>query len=105
MRWQAVDSAFQPAQLVAADGDLFGAGRTPQIGQRALVYDDTGEYEPLAVADELVSRGAEVTFATGFDSFGERIAVRASTAAPVLRRLAKAGVKLVIRAVLTEWNS
>jgi NADPH-dependent 2,4-dienoyl-CoA reductase/sulfur reductase-like enzyme len=82
--------------------DLFGYGRTPTIGRRALVYDDMGEYDALAVADELVAQGVEVTFATGFDSFGERLAVRASTAAPVLRRLAKGGVKLVIRAVLKE---
>jgi 2,4-dienoyl-CoA reductase-like NADH-dependent reductase (Old Yellow Enzyme family)/NADPH-dependent 2,4-dienoyl-CoA reductase/sulfur reductase-like enzyme len=87
---------------VYSSWDLLGHGRTPVIGARALVYDDMGEYDALAVADELVARGVEVTFATGFDSFGERIAIRASTAAPVLRRLAKAGVKLVIRAVLKE---
>jgi NADPH-dependent 2,4-dienoyl-CoA reductase/sulfur reductase-like enzyme len=87
---------------VYSSWDLLGGGRTPVIGQRALVYDDMGEYDALAVADELVSRGVEVTFATGFDSFGERLPVRASTTAPLLRRLAKAGVKLVIRAVLRE---
>jgi 2,4-dienoyl-CoA reductase-like NADH-dependent reductase (Old Yellow Enzyme family) len=82
--------------------DLLGAGRTPAIGARALVYDDMGEYDALAVADELLARGVDVTFATGFDSFGERLAVRASTAGPILRRLARGGVKLVIRAVLKE---
>jgi 2,4-dienoyl-CoA reductase-like NADH-dependent reductase (Old Yellow Enzyme family) len=87
---------------VYSSWDLFGHGRTPTIGERALVYDDMGEYDALAVADELVARGVEVTFATGFDSFGERIAVRASTAAPILRRLAKGPVKLLIRSVLKE---
>lgn len=88
---------------VYSSWDLLGYGRrTPAIGKRALVFDDLGEYDALAVADELVARGVDVTFATGFDSFGERIPVRASVAAPVLRRLANAGVRLVIRAVLKE---
>ncbi|MGH3493064.1 MAG: FAD-dependent oxidoreductase [Sciscionella sp.] len=82
--------------------DLFGWGRTPKIGTRALVFDDTGEYDALAVCDELLARGVQVTFATGFDSYGERLPVRAQVNGPVLRRMAAGGVTLVSRAVLTE---
>jgi 2,4-dienoyl-CoA reductase-like NADH-dependent reductase (Old Yellow Enzyme family) len=87
---------------VYSSWDLFGAGRTPQTGQRALVYDDTGEYEPLAVADELVARGVKVTYLTGFDSFGERIFGKNNTLAQVLRRLVEGGVELVTRSCLLE---
>jgi 2,4-dienoyl-CoA reductase-like NADH-dependent reductase (Old Yellow Enzyme family) len=87
---------------VYSSWDLFGAGRTPQTGQRALVYDDTGEYEPLAVADELVARGVKVTYLTGFDSFGERIAAHSNTITPTLRRLVEGGVELVTRSCLLE---
>jgi hypothetical protein len=87
---------------VYSSWDLFGAGRTPAPGERALVYDDTGEYEPLAVADELASRGVAVTYLTGFDSFGERIAAHNNTITPTLRRLAEAGVRLVTRSCLLE---
>jgi NADPH-dependent 2,4-dienoyl-CoA reductase/sulfur reductase-like enzyme len=87
---------------VYSSWDLFGFGRAPALGSRALVYDDTGEYEPLAVADELVARGVAVTYLTGFDSFGERIADKLHTLAPVLRRLVEGGVELVTRSVLLE---
>jgi len=82
--------------------DLFGAGRAPQLGARALVYDDSGDYEPLAVADELASRGVAVTYLTGFDSFGERIAAHDNTITPTLRRLVEGGVELVTRSCLLE---
>jgi NADPH-dependent 2,4-dienoyl-CoA reductase/sulfur reductase-like enzyme len=87
---------------VYSSWDLFGFGRRPVVGARALVYDDTGEYEPLAVADELVARGVEVTYVTGFDGFGERIPAKHNTSAPVLRRLVEADVQLVTRATLWE---
>jgi NADPH-dependent 2,4-dienoyl-CoA reductase/sulfur reductase-like enzyme len=87
---------------VYSSWDLFGAGRTPEVGQRALVYDDTGEYEPLAVADELVSRGVAVTYVTGFDSFGERIFGKHNTLAHVLRRLVEGNVELITRSCLME---
>ena len=87
---------------VYSSWDLFGAGRTPVPGERALVYDDTGEYEPLAVADELAARGVAVTYLTGFDSFGERILGKHNTLAHVLRRLVEGGVELVTRSCLLE---
>ncbi|TNC20590.1 oxidoreductase [Amycolatopsis alkalitolerans] len=87
---------------VYSSWDLFGHGRTPVPGNRALVYDDTGEYEPLAVADELVAKGVAVTYVTGFDSFGERIGAKHNTITPTLRRLVEGGVQLVTRSSLLE---
>jgi hypothetical protein len=72
------------------------------VGVRALVFEDRGEYEPLAVADELAARGVAVTYLTGFDSFGERIAAHNNTITPTLRRLVEAGVRLVTRSCLLE---
>lgn len=87
---------------VYSSWDLFGAGRKPEIGTHALVYDDQGEYDALAVADELLARGIKVTFATGFDAFGSRLSVRSATVAPTLRRLAQGRVTLLTHSVLEE---
>ncbi|MGH3626843.1 MAG: hypothetical protein ACRDRL_05290, partial [Sciscionella sp.] len=80
----------------------FGHGRAVEPGARALVYDDTGEYEPLAVADELAKRGVKVTYVTSFDSFGERIAAHNNTITPTLRRLVEGDVRLITRSTLME---
>ena len=82
--------------------DLFGYGRAVVPGAKALVFDDAGEYEALAVADELVSRGVDVVFATQFDGMGERIHARNNTIAPTLRRLRAPKVQLVPRAHVRE---
>ena len=44
-------------------------GPDQNLGNSALVFDDLGTYEAVAVADFLVERGLDVTFATRFASF------------------------------------
>lgn len=85
---------------VRTSWDLFGAGRKVEPGSRAVVFEDTGMYEGLAVADELVSRGVEVTYVTPLEGMGERISLRSSVVAPTLTRLAEAGVRVFTRHVL-----
>ena len=85
---------------VYSSWDLFGAGRRVATGSRAIVFDDTGLYEALATADELVSRGVEVTFVTPLESMGERIPIRSTVVAPTLQRLAEAGLQVITRHVL-----
>ena len=92
---------FQLAHLHSGR-DLFEPARRIEAGERALVFDDTGEYEALAVADELVRRGVEVIFVTQFETFGDRLLARTNTVGGTLRRLTEAGVRLVPRSHLRE---
>jgi 2,4-dienoyl-CoA reductase-like NADH-dependent reductase (Old Yellow Enzyme family) len=46
---------------------LLGANR--DLGTSAVVLDDTGHYEAIAVADHLMSRGLSITWVTRFQSF------------------------------------
>jgi 2,4-dienoyl-CoA reductase-like NADH-dependent reductase (Old Yellow Enzyme family) len=94
-----IDGAHLPN--VYTSWDLFGAGRRAEPGGHAVVFDDTGLYEGLAVADELVSRGIEVTFVTPLDGLAERIAVRSTVVAPTLQRLGEANVRVMPRHVVT----
>ncbi|WP_067674540.1 oxidoreductase [Nocardia miyunensis] len=81
---------------------LFESKKLSNVRGTAVVFDDLGEYDALAVADELVARQVEVVFVTPFDSFGERLAARVSTVGPTLRRLVEARVRLVPRSRLQE---
>ncbi len=92
---------FEGARLphVHTGWDLF-ADRPLDPGAHAVVFDDAGLYDALAVADELVRRGVEVTLVMPQDAPAERIAVRSSVVAPTLERLAQAGVTVLSRHVL-----
>jgi NADPH-dependent 2,4-dienoyl-CoA reductase/sulfur reductase-like enzyme len=87
---------------VYSSWDLFGRGRRPEVGARAVVLDDLGEFEPLSVADELTSNGVEVIYVTPFDGLGQRLAARENTIEPTLRRLSAAGIQLLTRSHLTR---
>ena len=71
------------------------------IGERALVLDDTGLYEPIAVAEYLLDQGASVVFATQFPTVGFRIGpVWDLYAKPALERLTGQAFELAARAHL-----
>ena len=82
--------------------DLLGSGRRPDAGTSALVFDDTGEFEPLAVACELAARGVSITFVTRFDGMGERILGRDTILAPTLFQLTDVGIRIITRSHLEE---
>lgn len=47
-------------------------GELKELGNSAVVMDDLGHYEAVAVADHLVSRGLKVTFVTRHNAFAPR---------------------------------
>ncbi|MGC1513342.1 MAG: FAD-dependent oxidoreductase [Acidimicrobiales bacterium] len=67
--------------------DVFGFGGRATIGTNALVYDDTGEYEAVCVAEALIEAGAHVTFVTRHGRIGEHVPAPEGTLLPALERL------------------
>ncbi len=67
--------------------DVFGFGSRATIGSRAVLYDDTGEYEAVATAEALIAAGAAVTFVTRYDRIGFRVPSPDATMLPALERL------------------
>jgi len=53
--------------------DVLGAGRPVASGKRAVVYDDTGTYEAISVADTLLDQGFHVTLVSRFEKIGETL--------------------------------
>lgn len=49
---------------------FFGVGRAPELTGPALIYDDTGSFEAISVADVLLEAGAKVTLVSRFDGIG-----------------------------------
>lgn len=66
---------------------LFGVGQPPTIESSALVYDDTGTFEAISVADLLLARGVEVTMVSRFESIGARLPFPAVTVEAARERL------------------
>jgi hypothetical protein len=56
--------------VISANG-LF-EGERKDLGRSAVVIDDTGHYEAVAVADHLISAGLKVSFVTRHYSFAPR---------------------------------
>jgi 2,4-dienoyl-CoA reductase-like NADH-dependent reductase (Old Yellow Enzyme family) len=89
----------RPAQRLKGAGlphvytcwDVFGFGGRATIGEAAVVYDDTGTYEAISVADAFLERGAAVTLVSRFDTMGARVAFGGSnhstTTTPAKERL------------------
>jgi 2,4-dienoyl-CoA reductase-like NADH-dependent reductase (Old Yellow Enzyme family)/thioredoxin reductase len=67
--------------------DLFGMGRRVEAVTAAVVYDDTGGWEAISAAEELLARGAKVTLATRFHTFGETVPDPPSTVDAARERL------------------
>jgi NADPH-dependent 2,4-dienoyl-CoA reductase/sulfur reductase-like enzyme len=72
-----------------------------RLGGSALVLDDVGHYEAIAVAEYLVERGLKVTFVTRLSQFAPSIEYAVRTE-PALRRLRQGDFSLLTRARLVE---
>ncbi|MDE0063434.1 MAG: FAD-dependent oxidoreductase [Gammaproteobacteria bacterium] len=72
---------------VHASWDFFGFGPRPEISGSAVVYDDTGSFEAISVADVLLQAGARVTLVSRFDSIGGSLPFPAVTAGAARERL------------------
>lgn len=53
--------------------DVFGFGGRAEINGDCFIYDDTGTFEAISVADALVDAGAKVTMVSRYDSIGAMI--------------------------------
>jgi NADPH-dependent 2,4-dienoyl-CoA reductase/sulfur reductase-like enzyme len=82
--------------------DVFGVGGRASVGTHAVVYDDTGLFEPLSVADALLEHGAEVTYITQFQGFAGRISQRPEVIGTIINRLSRNGIRLIVNSHLTK---
>jgi hypothetical protein len=72
-----------------------------RLGRSAVVFDDVGHYEAIAVAEHLIGAGLKVTFVTRHSSFAPHMeaAVRSE---PALRRLRRGDFILHVRGRLVS---
>ncbi|MFF0223265.1 FAD-dependent oxidoreductase [Streptomyces sp. NPDC004629] len=74
---------------VVSSVELLGDGKR-DLGQTAVVYDDVGHYESVAVVEYLLDRGLDVTVVTRFPSFAP-VADRTLRTAPARSRYIESG--------------
>lgn len=76
------------------------------LGQVAVVYDDVGHYESVAVVEYLLERGLDVTVVTRFPSFAP-VADRTLRTVPARTRFARSGSQfdVIPNAILTRISS
>ena len=67
--------------------DIFGFGGRAEINGDCFIFDDTGTFEAISVADALVDAGAKVTMVSRYDSMGAKIAFPAATVEASKERL------------------
>lgn len=75
--------------------DVFGSGRPAKIGQRAVVFDDTGTFEAISVADMLLKAGASVTMVSRFEKLGETVPFPPVTVLAAKERLMSANFDFI----------
>jgi hypothetical protein len=67
--------------------DLFGFGGRAEILDPCVVFDDTGTFEAISVADVLLAAGARVTMVGRLDSIGATLAYPPATVGAAKERL------------------
>ena len=67
--------------------EVLGFGGRAAIGQKAVVFDDTGTFEAISVSDALIAAGAEVTFLSRHEQLGATILYPAATVEASRERL------------------
>jgi len=85
-------------QNVLSSVDVFTSRRN-DFGRSAIVVDDLGHYEAIAVAEHLLQKGSAVTYVTRHISFAPLLE-GALMPAPALERLSKGDFRLLTRARL-----
>ncbi|CAN5344671.1 FAD-dependent oxidoreductase [soil metagenome] len=87
---------------VTTSWKVLGFGGRATIGKRAVVYDDTGAYEAISVAEKLVAAGCHVTFVTRHEKIGATVDHTPSTVFAALERLVAANIDVIPVATITE---
>ena len=75
--------------------DVLGFGGRAAIGSTAVVFDDTGTFEAISVADALLAGGAAVTFISRMEQLGANIPYPPATVEASRERLFAAPITFV----------
>jgi 2,4-dienoyl-CoA reductase-like NADH-dependent reductase (Old Yellow Enzyme family) len=67
--------------------EVLGFGGRATIGARAVIYDDTGTFEAISVADALIAAGASVTMVSRLDGIGATLPAPVMTVGESRERL------------------
>ena len=67
--------------------DVFGYGGRANIQTPAVVFDDTGTFEAISVADKLLEQGSKVTMISRYDSLGASLTYPPATVEAAKERL------------------
>ena len=91
---------------VHSSWDFFGFGPQPASEGAAVVYDDTGSFEAISVADMLLQAGAKVTLVSRLDAIGGALPYPPVTAGAARERLFRGDFDFIgghyIRRITTE---
>jgi 2,4-dienoyl-CoA reductase-like NADH-dependent reductase (Old Yellow Enzyme family) len=82
--------------------DVLGFGGRATVGSTAVVFDDTGTFEAVSVADTLIAAGAAVTIAGRLEQLGAKIPYPPATVEASRERLFAARVRFVPNVALRE---
>jgi len=82
--------------------DVLGSTSRATFGRQAVIYDDTGTYEAVSVADSLIAAGSSVTFLTRFDTIGINVPGAVNTLGSAKERLFNGPFQLVSNVLLRE---
>lgn len=75
--------------------DVFGFGGRATIGKRAVVFDDTGGFDAISVAEALVAAGAQVTVVTRHEQLGARVPFPPATVLAAREHLMAGGAEFI----------
>jgi 2,4-dienoyl-CoA reductase-like NADH-dependent reductase (Old Yellow Enzyme family)/thioredoxin reductase len=80
---------------VVTSWEVLGFGGRANVGNRAVVVDDTGTFETISVVDKLLADGATVTVVSRHEQLGAMIPYPPATVEASRERLFGAGVEFV----------
>jgi 2,4-dienoyl-CoA reductase-like NADH-dependent reductase (Old Yellow Enzyme family)/NADPH-dependent 2,4-dienoyl-CoA reductase/sulfur reductase-like enzyme len=90
---------------VSTSWDVLGFGGRATIGRQAVVFDDTGTFEAVSVADVLVAAGAAATIVSRLEQLGANVPYPPATVEASRERLVAAGVGFVPTMALRRVTS
>lgn len=85
--------------------EILGFGGRANIGRTAVIFDDTGTFEAVSVADTLVAAGASVTIVSRLEQLGANIPYPPATVEASRERLFAANVAFVPAMALRRITS
>jgi 2,4-dienoyl-CoA reductase-like NADH-dependent reductase (Old Yellow Enzyme family)/thioredoxin reductase len=84
---------------VSTSWEVFGFGGRAEVGQRAVVLDDTGTFEAINVAEQLLEQGCAVTLVTRFDRMGANVPYPPATVLATQERLMSGKFDLIVSSI------